>query len=92
MIRAARSDVQNIAEGSMASATSTNAELKLMGTARASLEELLLDYEDFLRKTARKPIVIRRLMFQNILIPDIDLSLLLYCEGNSLHGLTLLTF
>ncbi len=50
MIQAARSGVQNIAEGSMASATSKKGELKLTGVARASLEELLLDYEDFLRQ------------------------------------------
>ncbi|MBM4330806.1 MAG: four helix bundle protein [Deltaproteobacteria bacterium] len=50
MIQAARSGVQNIAEGSMASATSKKSELKLTGVARASLEELLLDYEDFLRQ------------------------------------------
>ena len=50
MIQAARSGVQNIAEGSVASATSKKAELKLTGVARASLEELLLDYEDFLRQ------------------------------------------
>jgi restriction system protein len=50
MVQAARSGVQNIAEGSKASATSKKTELKLTGTARASLEELLLDYEDFLRQ------------------------------------------
>src|SRR5574337_246335 len=50
MVQAARSGVQNIAEGSMASATSKKSELKLTGVARASLEELLLDYEDFLRQ------------------------------------------
>ena len=50
MIQAARSGVQNIAEGSKASATSKKTELKLTGVARASLEELLLDYEDFLRQ------------------------------------------
>ncbi|MDD5308783.1 MAG: four helix bundle suffix domain-containing protein [Deltaproteobacteria bacterium] len=50
MIQAARSGVQNIAEGSMASATSRKTEIKLTGVARASLEELLLDYEDFLRQ------------------------------------------
>jgi four helix bundle suffix protein len=50
MVQAARSGVQNIAEGSMASATSKKAELKLTGVARASLEELLLDFEDFLRQ------------------------------------------
>ncbi len=49
MVQAARSGKQNIAEGSMASGTSKKTELKLIGVARASLEELLLDYEDFLR-------------------------------------------
>jgi len=50
MVQAARSGVQNIAEGSMASAISKKTELKLTNVARASLEELLLDYEDFLRQ------------------------------------------
>ena len=50
MVQAARSGVQNIAEGSIASATSKKTELKLTSVARASLEELLLDYEDFLRQ------------------------------------------
>ena len=50
MVQAARSGVQNIAEGSKASGTSKKTELKLTGIARASLEELLLDYEDFLRQ------------------------------------------
>lgn len=50
MIQAARSGVQNIAEGSQASATSKKIELKLTQVARASLEELKLDYEDFLRQ------------------------------------------
>jgi four helix bundle protein len=49
MVQAARSGRQNIAEGSQASGTSKKTELKLVGVARASLEELLLDYEDFLR-------------------------------------------
>ena len=49
MVQAARSGVQNIAEGSKASGTSKKTELKLTNVARASLEELLLDYEDFLR-------------------------------------------
>jgi four helix bundle suffix protein len=48
MVQAARSGVQNIAEGSLASATSKKSELKLTNVARASLEELRLDYEDFL--------------------------------------------
>lgn len=50
MVQAARSGVQNIAEGSEASGTSKKTELKLTSVARASLEELLLDYEDFLRQ------------------------------------------
>jgi four helix bundle suffix protein len=50
MVQAARSGVQNIAEGSLASATSKKSELKLTNVARASLEELRLDYEDFLRQ------------------------------------------
>lgn len=50
MIQAARSGRQNIAEGSLASGTSKKTELKLVGVARASLGELLLDYEDFLRQ------------------------------------------
>jgi four helix bundle suffix protein len=50
MVQAARSGKQNIAEGSMASGTSKKTELKLVGVARASLEELLLDYKDFLRQ------------------------------------------
>ncbi|MEN6503281.1 MAG: four helix bundle suffix domain-containing protein, partial [Planctomycetaceae bacterium] len=50
MVQAARSGKQNIAEGSAASGTSRKTELKLTGVARASLEELLLDYQDFLRQ------------------------------------------
>ncbi len=50
MVQAARSGRQNIAEGSMASATSKKSELKLTNVAKASLEELLLDFEDFLRQ------------------------------------------
>src|SRR2546423_15460465 len=50
MVQAARSGRQNIAEGSQASGTSKKNELKLVGVARASLEEPLLDYEDFLRQ------------------------------------------
>ncbi|MBA4389402.1 MAG: four helix bundle protein [Syntrophus sp. (in: bacteria)] len=52
MVQAARSSKQNITEGSMASGTSRKTELKLIGVARASLEELLLDFEDFLRQKA----------------------------------------
>ena len=50
MVQAARSGRQNIVEGSVASGTSKKIELKLVGIARASLEELLLDYQDFLRQ------------------------------------------
>ncbi len=50
MVQAARSGKQNIAEGSMASGTSRKTELKLVSVARASLEELLVDYQDFLRQ------------------------------------------
>jgi four helix bundle suffix protein len=50
MVQAARSGRQNIAEGSRASAASSQVELRLVNTARASLEELLLDYEDYLRQ------------------------------------------
>src|SRR5438132_11804264 len=49
MVQAARSGKQNILEGSKASGTSKEIEIKLVGVARASLEELLGDYRDFLR-------------------------------------------
>ena len=50
MVQAARSGRQNIAEGSRDAATSSQTELRLVGIARGSLDELLLDYEDFLRQ------------------------------------------
>jgi four helix bundle suffix protein len=50
MVQAARSGKQNIAEGSVASGISKKTELKLVGVARASLEELLIDYKDYLRQ------------------------------------------
>lgn len=50
MVQAARSGVQNIAEGSKASGTSRNSEMRLTNVARASMEELRLDYEDYLRQ------------------------------------------
>ena len=50
MVQAARSGVQNIAEGSLAAATSKKTEIKLTNVARASLGELLLDFEDYLRQ------------------------------------------
>ena len=65
MVQAARSGKQNIAEGSMLSGTSKEAEIKLTNVARSSLEELMLDYEDFLRSRnlaiwdKNHPIVIR---------------------------------
>jgi four helix bundle suffix protein len=49
MVQAARSGKQNIAEGSKAAKTSKETELKLTNVARASLEELLIDYQDYLR-------------------------------------------
>jgi four helix bundle suffix protein len=69
MVQAARSGKQNIIEGSKASGTSKEMELKLMNVARASLEELLADYEDFLRvrnapiwgKDAREAQFVRKL-------------------------------
>ncbi len=54
MVQAARSGRQNIAEGSMAAVSSRKSEIKLVGVARASLEELLLDYQDFLRQRGLK--------------------------------------
>lgn len=72
MVQAARSGRQNIAEGSVASGTSSKIELKLVGIARASQEELLLDYRDFLRqnglvewpKDHEKSMFIRKLCYR----------------------------
>ncbi len=50
MVQAARSGRQNLAEGSRAAATSSQTELRLTQVARASLDELLLDFEDYLRQ------------------------------------------
>ena len=69
MVQAARSGKQNIAEGSKASVTSTEMELKLTNVARASFEELLLDYQDFLRvrdfplweKNSKEALYVRKL-------------------------------
>src|SRR3954471_11243695 len=69
MVQAARSGKQNILEGSQASGTSKEAEIKLVNVARASLEELLEDYRDFLRtknlrlwtKDSREALFVRRL-------------------------------
>lgn len=49
MIQAARSGKQNIAEGSAASCTWRETELKLTNVAKASLQEFLIDYEEYLR-------------------------------------------
>ena len=54
MVQAARSGAQNIAEGSVDAATSTKLELNLYNIARASLEELKLDYQDYLRQHCEK--------------------------------------
>ena len=69
MVQAARSGKQNIVEGSMASGTSKEMEIKLTNVARASLEELLEDYRDFLRtknavlwdKNSSQALYVRRL-------------------------------
>jgi four helix bundle suffix protein len=69
MVQAARSGKQNILEGSQASGTSKEAEIKLVNVARASLEELLEDYRDFLRvrreplweKNSKEALFVRRL-------------------------------
>lgn len=73
MVQAARSGKQNIAEGSMASGTSKEMEIKLTGVARASLEELLCDFQDFLRvrnlriwdKSSKEAMFVRRLSRRN---------------------------
>lgn len=72
MVQAARSGKQNISEGTKASGTSKETEIKLINVARASLEELLNDYEDYLRtrrhptwpKDSREALFVRRLGHQ----------------------------
>jgi four helix bundle suffix protein len=54
MVQAARSGRQNISEGSRGAATSSQTELRLVSTARMSLEELLLDYEDYIRQNGHR--------------------------------------
>ncbi len=69
MVQAAGSGKQNIIEGSMASGTSKESDIKLTNVARASLEELLADYRDFLRtgglrlwdKSSKEAVFVRRL-------------------------------
>jgi len=73
MVQAARSGKQNIVEGCMASATSKKSEIKLINVARASLEELLEDYRDYLRvralnlwhKSSEQALFVRKLGRQN---------------------------
>lgn len=69
MVQAARSGKQNILEGSQASGTSRETEVKLTNVARSSLEELLEDYRDYLRtrghelwdKNSREALFVRKL-------------------------------
>ena len=78
MVQAARSGRQNIAEGNHAGAVSTKSEMELTNVARASLEELLLDYQDYLRhrklplwaKTSREASQVRALSQQVAAIQD----------------------
>lgn len=73
MVQAARSGKQNIAEGSCAGSTSKETEIKLTNVAKASLQELLVDYEDFLRvrnleqwdKDSDKAVRTRRICMSN---------------------------
>jgi four helix bundle suffix protein len=73
MVQAARSGKQNIVEASMASGTSKETEIKLTNVARASLEELLVDYQDFLRtrdlrlwgKDSKEALFVRKLGASN---------------------------
>lgn len=90
MVQAARSGKQNIAEGSMVSGTSKEFEIKLMGVARASLEELLNDYKDFLRvrgiplwdKNDERALEIRKIGKR---VDKSYLSYQTYLESNSLE-------
>ncbi len=76
MVQAARSGKQNIVEGSMASGTSKEMEIKLTNVARASLEELLTDYRDFLRtrgfqewdKNSKEALFVRRLSAGKVVV------------------------
>lgn len=73
MVQAARSGKQNIIEGCMASGTSKETEIKLINVARASLEELLEDYRDFLRsgkhsiweKDCKEALYVRKLAYKS---------------------------
>jgi len=91
MVQAARSGKQNIIEGSMAAKTSTETEIKLTSVARASLEELLEDYHDFLRvgnyllwdKNSDQATYVRNLSSNKIEVPKIIKN-----ESNKSHGLS----
>jgi four helix bundle suffix protein len=88
MIQAARSGKQNIAEGSQASGSSKEMELKLTSVARASLEELLADYQDFLRargfriwpKDSKEAQYVRKLGYQRPISYEIYRE---FCETRS---------
>jgi four helix bundle suffix protein len=88
MVQAARSGKQNIAEGSKAAATSKEMEIKLTNVARASLEELLLDYQDYLRvrdlrrweKNSKEALYVRKLAQQTPLTFEIFRE---FCETRS---------
>jgi four helix bundle suffix protein len=88
MVQAARSGKQNIAEGSKAAVTSKEMELKLTNVARASLEELLLDYQDYLRvrdlrqwdKNSKEALYVRRLAKQTPLTFEVFRE---FCETRS---------
>ena len=82
MVQAARSGVQNIAEGSLASGTSKKTELKLTSVARASLGELIRDYEDYLRQN--------RLAIWDKDAPKVR-AMRARLQGRSKRGLTSLT-
>lgn len=96
MVQAARSGVQNIAEGSQASGTSKKTELKLTNVARASLEELRLDYEDFLRQRGlvilppNHPALMRFKKRRCATLPDIQTWVAeeLKRQNTDLHGQT----
>lgn len=92
MVQAARSGVQNIAEGSQASGTSKKTELKLTNVARASLEELRLDYEDFLRQRnlplwAREDPRRAELIARRLTTADAVAEWVKEQKGSGLHGL-----
>jgi four helix bundle suffix protein len=88
MVQAARSGKQNIAEGSKAAVTSKEIELKLTNVARASLEELLLDYQDYLRvrdlrqwdKNSKEALYVRKLAQQTPLTFEVFRE---FCETRS---------